>query len=342
MKLTPDTLAALAHGAVGVENKQGSVRFCRFTEAEMKFYEACGNEGFRLKSFTSAGVKLMFQTDSTSLFLKIDVPFVTSRSYFAVDVCADRRLVGSINNYDGLDLSGNYTRRSYPIGRFEKSFDLGNGVKTVTVFLPWSVPAFIEELSLDDGALVKPMPCEKKMLVLGDSISQGYDALHPSKHFTMRLSDALGVDIYNKSIGGETFVPRLVEVGEEFAPELILVAYGTNDWMFCEADVFREKCRAFYETLSRKYPTSSIIALTPIWRKDYANAHHCGDFSEIAAFIETVTAPLENVSCIHGFDLVPHDEDLYGDLELHPNDDGFAFYANGILDAVKEILEKRS
>jgi lysophospholipase L1-like esterase len=186
-----------------------------------------------------------------------------------------------------------------------------------------------------------PVKPEKKMFFYGDSISQGYDTQYPSNKYTAHTARALGVEGYNKAIGGEVFQPGLAAVKSDLMPDYISVAYGTNDWMFCEADVFREKCRAFYETLSRKYPTSSIIALTPIWRKDYANAHRCSDFSEIAAFIETVTAPLENVSCIHGFDLVPHDEDLYGDLELHPNDDGFAFYANGILDAVKEILEKR-
>ena len=41
MKLRIDTLVSLVHGAVGVENKQGSVRFCRFTEeqiAEMRAF----------------------------------------------------------------------------------------------------------------------------------------------------------------------------------------------------------------------------------------------------------------------------------------------------------------
>ena len=338
MKLTTDELMKLSHGAVRVVEEQGKVIFYRFTEEQQSLYKNAGNEQLYLKTFAPAGVRLEFRTDSKSLFLKVNIPFATTRSYFSVDVYVNGDVVGTINNYAEVVMSGDYTKRNYPIGSFEKNFELGSGEKTVTVFLPWSVPTEIEEVSIDDSSYVEPIVRDKKMLVFGDSIAQGYDALHPSKHYTVLLADFLKADIYNKAIGGEKFIPDLANTDENFVPDYIIVAYGTNDWSKTEFDTFRSNCKDFYETLSRKYPSAKILALTPIWRKDYNEQHNCGPFSFIADYIEEVTATLDNVYCLHGFDFVPHQENMYGDLRLHPNDDGFVYYANNVYDAMKSII----
>jgi len=338
MKLTADKLAALTHGAEKVTEGPDSVSFCRFTEEQQQFYKDSGNESFYLKTFTSAGVRLEFRTDSESLFLKINVPFATTRSYFAVDVCVNGELTGSIQNYSEESMTGNYIKQTCPTGRFEKHFLLGQGEKTVAVFLPWSVPTEIEELSIDDGSFAEPVAREKKMLVFGDSITQGYDALHPSKHYVSVLSGLLGADAYNKAIGGEFFVPALAATEESFVPDYILVAYGTNDWAHTELDRFRSSCREFYENLSRQYPASKIFALTPIWRTDHEMQYSCGTFASAADYIEEVAAGLANTYCLRGFDFVPHREELFGDLRLHPSDEGFGYYAKNVYDAIRKIV----
>ena len=63
---------------------------------------------------------------------------------------------------------------------FEKKFELGDGEKKVTVFLPWSFSLSLKELTLDDNSSLSPIKREKNMLVIGDSITHGYDALYPS------------------------------------------------------------------------------------------------------------------------------------------------------------------
>ena len=38
---------------------------------------------------------------------------------------------------------------------------------------------------------------------------------------------------------------------------------------------------------------------------------------------------IDNITVIRGFDLVLHEEQYFGDLQLHPNDKGFeAYFAN--------------
>lgn len=342
MKLSIDKLKELSYGAVRVEENDGKISFYRFTEEQENIYKNCGNEGFYLKTFAPAGVRILFKTNSTSLHLKGNVPFAPSRSYFSVDVCVNGKLIGDISNYNGIDMSGNYTTATYPKGCFEKSFDLGVGEKEVSVYLPWSVPFEVEEFSIDDGCLVEPITRDKKMLIFGDSITQGYDILHPSKHFTVALTDYLMADGYNKAIGGEQFVPTLADTDEAFVPDYVFVAYGTNDWSMGERCVFENNCREFFEIISKKYPQAKIFAITPIWRADNKNESKCGEFLSIASYIKNITKQLENVYCIDGIDFVPHNENVYADLRLHPNDEGFKHYANNLCDAVKNIFKENS
>ena len=42
---------------------------------------------------------------------------------------------------------------------------------------------------------------------------------------------------------------------------------------------------------------------------------------------------------IDGFDLVPHDKKYFAD-EVHPNDDGFAFYGDNLTKELEEIIAK--
>ena len=41
---------------------------------------------------------------------------------------------------------------------------------------------------------------------------------------------------------------------------------------------------------------------------------------------------------ISGFDFVPKDEKYYADLRLHPNDEGFEYYAENLYKEIKEMI----
>ena len=112
----------------------------------------------------------------------------------------------------------------------------------------------LEELSLEDGAALVPVCREKKILQFGDSITHGYDALHPAASYSVRLADALGMECCNKAIGGDMFCPGLAALPEETAPDVITAAYGTNDWSNRTEDVYAENCLGFYKALRETYP----------------------------------------------------------------------------------------
>jgi lysophospholipase L1-like esterase len=176
------------------------------------------------------------------------------------------------------------------------------------------------------------------MIIYGDSITHGYDATSPELSYASCLADALCVDAKNKGIGGEIFRPELAKASNTENVKYISVAYGTNDWGACTREVFESNCRAFYETLSAKYPDATIFALTPVWRKHWLDTSKSGKFYVISDFIERLAGELPNVKAVSAIGFIPADLSCFSPDGVHPNDKGFGYYAEGTVNAVKKIL----
>ena len=60
---------------------------------------------------------------------------------------------------------------------------------------------------------------------------------------------------------------------------------------------------------------------------------------DLERMIRLATEELPNVKVISGTDFVPHDISYFADLRLHPNDKGFAHYAENLYQAVKKEVD---
>lgn len=337
MILTKEEIMSAARGAVRCEERDGAVRLFRFTEEEENIYKSKLDLHYR-KTFATAAIRLVFKTDSKELFLDLRVDSARTRSYFSCDVVKDGETVGYIDNFSGVTLPKHYTGVTLPFGEFSERFELGEGKKTVSIYLPWSVTADIASLELDDGASFEPEREEKILISYGDSITQGYDAKRPKNRYAAILADALGAEEICKGIGGECFFPPLAKASPSHRADYISVAYGTNDWSNVTRETFMEKCRDFYASLSKGYPDAKIFAITPIWRKDLNEKTKFGEFSDVEACIRECVSSLDNVFVVSGRDLVPENEDLYADGRLHPDDCGFDFYAKKLIEKIKKLI----
>lgn len=333
MKLSAQQIESITKGAVRIEECDGGVAFHRFTASQELYYRTT-NASFYTKSLATAGVRLQFKTNSQRLFLKAELTAGSSRTYYAFDVFTNGEFLDSLNNISSVELPTNYVGVSLPLGMAEKQFDLGDGEKTVCVYFPWSVAVKLLELSVDEDAVVEPIAVPKKLLAFGDSITQGYDAVHPSVRYIGKLADHLGMEEINKAIGGEIFCPKLAALSDDFTPDCIAVAYGTNDWSGQSREVTEENCKAFFSALRANYPQVPIMAITPIWRADWQADKAFGLFPEVGKMIRRVAAAVGGVLVIEGFDLVPHDTAYYADGRLHPNDAGFAKYADRLREQI--------
>ena len=324
MKLSIDQVRDMTTGAVKVVFEEGMYRFYRFNSREA---EVIDNPNV----LSPAGVQMRFKTDGQLLKLKIHTQALTNiRSYFSFDVFINDTMTGSIQNLNDEDCRGDYANNVYPLGCYQQEFKLGDGDKYIRLVFPHSVNMWIEDIEVVDATYAEPVKWDKTVIFFGDSITQGYDALHPSKSYAARLAEVLNANVINKALGGAIFDPKLVEIPYDIKPDYVIVAYGTNDWNSVDLLSFKNNAAGFRNGLEANYSGIPVFVITPVWRHDWQLMKKCGAFSNIENAIKDIFGNRENITVISGFDLIPHSLDYYGDLWVHPNDAGFEHYSDGL------------
>ena len=327
MVLSLEQIRGITHGAAYVEEQEGYILFHRFTKEQQEIYKVT-SEDFYKKCFATAGVRLCFTTDSD--FVRLHYRMIKASS----------RKIGWFDAYENGVLIAHFGGNTDDV--LEGSFELAlsAGEKKVELYFPWSAAGQIRSMELQDGAAVHPVKKSRTMLAFGDSITQGYDAIYPSRSYQNRLSDLLDASCINKGIGGERFFPALLDGESDLQPDLITVAYGTNDWSKRDPVTFENNCRGFFEKLTARYPDAKIVAITPIWRADNTKQTPFGaPLREAVKRIADICAEFPRITVIHGGSFTPRLGEFYADAYLHPNDMGFAFYAENLYPAVLAALE---
>ena len=334
MKLSYEQIKYITCGADNVKFANGEYRFFRFNDKEIEFYRT---SQFYTKAFATSDVEMNFETDAKAVYLKgIARVAVSYRTWYTLEVFSNGKRIGDIKNFDG-NITGQNLFDEFKLGELEGAFELGEGNKTVRIVFPQFVDLALYEIELKDASFISSLKPKKKMFFYGDSITQGYDAQYPSNKYTALTARLLGVEGYNKAIGGEVFQPLLAAAKSDFEPDYISVAYGTND-CGTDKDTFLKNSYKFYENLSKNYPNSKIFALSPIWRLDTEKECTVGSFFDIEPQIKKIAASLNNVTFISGFNFVPHDIKYFYDKHLHPSDEGFQLYAKNLAAAIKEHI----
>lgn len=331
MILNYEALNDIAFGIDYLEENNSKYIFSRFSEQERELL----NYG-RDNSFATAGVKLDFITDSNNLNIEVctEKSNPHGRNFYSFDIYKNAKLISQIRNYN-KDPKVPY--KNYSFNGRHKYINIGKGIKRITVFFPWSVRGILSKLELDDGSVIKSVGKKRKIIMYGDSITQGYDSAMSSRSYASRLSELLDADIINKGIGGTVFIPEIAGVKRKSPPALIVVAYGTNDWNGAEYEWFKRRCTSFFENLTVNYPKTPILAIAPIWRADSREKRMFGDFSKVAEEIDSVSQKNDSIYFIDGIDIIPHNKLYYRDGYLHPNDKGFDFYAEKLFKKITEL-----
>ena len=331
MKLSLEQIRSIAKGCARITSENGKTRLLRFTEEQEAAY-CKRKESFYKKTVASAGVRLEFVTNSRTLGLTVDVAQSSTRSRFCHDIF--------VNGEKKFELRSSFDPESPSSMVLNGSYALGDGKKKICIYFPFSACSEIIALELENGATLAPVEHSRTILMLGDSITHGYDCASPSESYSSKLTDALDAQGCNKGIGGEIFFPDLATLRDSYTPDIITVAYGTNDWSTTNLEKFNTNCELFYKNLSALYPDSKIFALTPIWRKSYQENRGVGDFFHIRDKIFEIARELPNVTPIDCFDFVPHDLAMFSD-GLHPNSLGFSHYAQNLIRAIAAHLDTK-
>ena len=330
MQVNTELLKKLLKGAVSVQNEDEWLCLYRFTEKQSNYYFEKTPDTLYPKTFATAGMKLDLVTDANEISFDFRVFAASSRTFYSVDLYID----------------GVFSDEMYVMNILRKksgsvSFVLPKGTHRLTVYFPNLMRMDIANVRLTGASFAESVPSKMKILCLGDSITQGYDAYHSSLSYVNRISEALDAEILNQAIGAEVFDEKILDEELPFDPDLITIAYGTNDWAVLESkEQFFTGAENFFKKIKNIYPDKKIVYISPIWRGDYQRPFGTQD-TAVGGFEESVKAlqilAKENgLIIVDGVPLTPHHSDFFADQFLHPNDLGFGFYAENLLKALKK------
>jgi len=328
MKLDFDRIAQFIQGAEAIVHKDDCIVPHRFTAAEMHAFD--GNADFRRKSYAASCVRMAFSTDATGFTMAYHVVKGSSRTFYYFDVYVNGVMVQHSGHESFVECPDN-----------ELHVTLDGKPNTVVIYFPCLSEIDIKSFDIEGGHVIAPAVRIRTLFCYGDSITQGYDARYPSLAYANQLGDALYAEVFNKAIGGDVFNPALVTATGPHKPDIITVAYGTNDWSHKNTkETFFAQMNGFYTNLYNLYPDVPVFAILPIWRRDHDRVTDIGTFDELRGYLTEAVKPYANFRLLDGYQYVPHLEEAFSDKYLHPNDFGFEFYAKNLIAEIKDAMKR--
>jgi len=323
-----ETIKKISRNCIKVDSIDGNIALKRFTDKQYEVYNV--NEALRIRSCCSAGACLDFYTDSEFIKFKYSVTG-KSRDWAYFDIYIDNIFVNSIGQKPVVE----------PEGEFQYNIPGDKDImKRLTIYLPHLVEITLRDIELSDHVHIEEVkPYEKSILCLGDSITQGMSALHPTSAYPVQLARYFSMNLLNQGVGGYFFNKESLDKTLCYSPDLITVAYGTNDWSKCKTEAeFSQNVMEFMDKLTGIYPKAVIFVITPIWRSDIDTEKDMGAFNCLADILIRVCDKYTQVKIIDGLTLVPHMPIFYRDANIHPSDEGFLHYALGLIGNITKYV----
>lgn len=362
--ITRPAADVLTGALFSLTEKDGWSRPSRFTPEQLRALGSCRawHPGlFRQMAACSAGIALEFETDATRVALEVRVDPTPAGT---ASVLAAVRRVGQMEPpFDGISIEVDGTRMGLVStpgtdGLIEFSLDSATAPEPglqrlpgmgephrVRVWLPCLSGCAVRSLT-SDGTYLEPVPAKGELLVLGDSIAQGFVTADPALSWAARVAEARKLTLVNQGVGGQVFQPgTLVGLAEATRPEAIVVEFGEN-YRFepCQAARVEHDIRTYLYELSEAFGEVSTWVITPMpYLSDIYHTHPKSCYAHVADLIATHAAAHPQMRMVDGFSLLDAERlpDLIADGSDHPNPAGQALIAERLLDAMDGHKKRR-
>ncbi len=319
MKLTTEQIRSISLGALRVYEENGYTLLRRFTPYQE---EVLSGRNFTPRQFATAGMKLEFISGKGEVYFEyLAQPGAGAVCHGISAIC------------DGVEAFNYYNTTNAEAGKV--FFTVPNDNCKVTVYLANTSDIRIKNLNIPEG--YTPSKRARKILMLGDSITHGFNAERQYLTYANVLGDRLEAEILNQGIGGDKFHAPNIDPALPFTPDIITVAYGTNDWAAAIPEL-AEKIDEYFKKLRTVYPDTPVFAIPPIWRGNTDGLVKNGlTLEDVRALVKEKA---EKYGCfsVNSLALVPPAEKFYMDRFLHPNEMGFILYGVNLADMIKNKL----
>ncbi|MGC8804602.1 MAG: SGNH/GDSL hydrolase family protein, partial [Candidatus Ratteibacteria bacterium] len=169
-------------------------------------------------------------------------------------------------------------------------------------------------------------------------ITQGMDAVSPLCTYPVVCARILDMDFINQGVGGYVFDAGSLDENFPFEPDIIIVAYGVNDWnKDTSTQQITQAAILYLEKLKSIFRKSRIFAITPIWTNIEDQKKSSGTIQDVRNIIEKA-AKKAGCTVINGLSLVPNNNFYFVD-GIHPNETGHLVYGVNLACAIQEQLK---
>ena len=329
MKLDRTQINKIIHNVISYDyDENGYLHFHRFTPTQFEVYKS-ESEGREIRARASASVAFDFITDAEYIAIRFILYPGSSRICAGFDLYVDG-IFHQHKFYEDLNAK-------------MLSFALPEGEHRVTVYFPWCAETVVKEVHITDGASIKEIPNRKKVIFLGDSITQGVFTEYPSLTYVNQVAAENDIEIINQGIGGYRFNAFSIDDSlTSYHPDAIVLAYGTNDYsQYDDKQDFIINATEYIEKITDLFPQTKILAILPIYRNDGGNQtrERYRDYTleDARRILENIYGKYENISILKETG-IPRIPDVFMSDYLHPTELGFTFMAKTIGKELKKCL----
>lgn len=319
MRLSAKTLERLFKGAICFKEEKGWLTPYRYSRKQLDYMEDKEYDwGWRMRAKFTGPVRIEFKTDATRIAFDYQASHEHERAN-TIDLYVNGVLTAV--HKIGENLKGSV------------DFSLSEGNKKVAIYMPCESEIKLKGFEIN-GSYKSVKEKGKRLLIFGDSITQGAGTDFASGAYANELQRLTGYNILSQGIGGYRFEPRDLVRVEGFEPDMLLVFLGTNYYdTECEKRGYdyAKATKEYFEKVTSLYPNIPIYAITPLFR---TNADEWERFLWCIETIKNECARHEKITTIDGFSIMPCVDECLAD-GVHPNAYGAKILAENLAKIIK-------
>jgi len=288
----------------------------------------------------TAGGRVRFRTDSTTVAIRVKMPAISRMSHFALSGSA------GLDLYEREDGSFFYRKTFVPPKAmedgYESSFSFSKKkMRELMIHLPLYSAVSSLEIGLDSEAV--PMPStpyqmSTPVVFYGSSITQGGCASRPGMAYSAILSRRLDVDILNLGFSGSARgEDAMAEYVAGLAQSVFVYDYDHNA---PTAEFLQQTHEKMFLTVREKQPDLPILMLS---RPKYRLSDEEKRRQEIifTTYENAVKRGDRNSFFLGGRDLMAQCREEGTVDGCHPTDFGFASMASALEEPLRRLLQSR-
>lgn len=365
--------ATFLHGAIRTTTEgAGWVRPWRLTLQQVRAVSSCmaWHPGlYRQMASCTAGIWLEFDTDASEIALEVQVDqesHGTAESLQLVDGDGPRLAhdglsvtVGSTHVTPALPMRVGEGIEATSVVTFSLSeitaATAPEGVqhlpgigemRRVRIFLPCLRGCVIRRLYATPGSQIIAVPARPLLVVLGDSLAQGFVCDDPAFAWSTLVADELGLDVLNQGIGGQVVqVSSFADLPKHVSPAMLMVEYGGNyRYEPCRAEVVSREIQTYLDLVGRAWPTVPCFVMSTTWFSEKRwPTHKRSCFPYVASFLSKAARRHKNMTFIEGIELLgERDAHLLADGLEHPDAEGNKLIAKRLLARMRKEMPQKA